>query len=94
MDFELKTSAFATLAREKSDAAIVLVGAGFVAQKDPLSRWVAQAIQDKALDRVRAMVRMGVMTRTKIMAMVAGIRGSATSTGWIAAIITWRKSPE
>lgn len=50
MDFELKTSTLAGLAREKSDAAIVLVATGFMVQKDPLSRWIAQAIKDKALD--------------------------------------------
>jgi leucyl aminopeptidase len=50
MDFELKTSTLAALAREKSDAAIVLVAGGFVAQKDPLSRWIGLAIHDKALD--------------------------------------------
>ena len=50
MDFELKTSTLAGLASEKSDAAIVLVAAGFRAQKDALSRWIADAIKDKALD--------------------------------------------
>ena len=43
MDFQLKTLSIAQAATEKADALIVLVAAGNLTAKDPLSTLVAQA---------------------------------------------------
>lgn len=50
MDFELKTLDLAGAAAEKCDALVVLVPDGFKAGKDPLSKFVATALADKALE--------------------------------------------
>ena len=50
MDFELKTLALAGAAADKADALLVLVTDAFKPGKDPVSRLVAQALADKALE--------------------------------------------